>query len=379
MFKQDLFFDLDVNGENYKIRFTSSNEKHQRLKDYGECNIYMHLTSQEERINSKIFNQVEKAYQHFMRIKKRGDKQENRDRLFKFSCTLSKKDNTFLFIRRVNNQKNFSVVFLIDLLESLLDYFDNDLNVNDDDDFENDTLQNDQNGIYTYTGQVEHTPNFEGQIKNDFVASENDDEEFFASKAEHVNQTVSNSSYYDDYNNNVRKEEEEQKQEQKEENEYSYSKDDDYNDKQEETLNIFDQLKQNEDHDNDNEEVNHFNNNDFDNREEEKEKDSLDDHYKNIFDNNEKDSDDDIDEKINDIFNTSSFDDKNNLMSEEELDKVKTRVNIENDIGNDFMPDNIDIPTINPDNEEDVEIDNQTKDYNSEDDEDEDFWGAMQK
>lgn len=190
-FKQDMFFDLNVLDQNVMVRLTTSDQEHKRLADYGDCDIYMHLTTKEEKINSIIFEQFQIIYDFLNDRKQSGKK---KDRPYKIKITTPEPESVSLYLRRSNSTKDLPINFLIELIDRLLDYLDYELDVNKQDDIsENYKKQNqdEEEQLNVYNGQVSHSlplneeqsnENFEYRDKyfnqnRDFKENYNDDEE----------------------------------------------------------------------------------------------------------------------------------------------------------------------------------------------------------
>ena len=190
-FKQDMFFDLNVLDQNIMVRLTTSDQEHKRLADYGDCDIYMHLTTKEEKINSIIFEQFQIIYDFLNDRKQSGKK---KDRPYKIKITTPEPESVSLYLRRSNSTKDLPINFLIELIDRLLDYLDYELDVNKQDDIsENYKKQNqdEEEQLNVYNGQVSHSlplneeqsnENFEYRDKyfnqnRDFKENYNDDEE----------------------------------------------------------------------------------------------------------------------------------------------------------------------------------------------------------
>lgn len=159
-FKKDMYFDLDVLDENLLIRLTFSDEKHERLKDYGDCDVYMHLTTKEDRINSVVFDQFQVIYDFLEKQKSVGKK---KDRPYKIRITTPPPEVIYLYIRKIN-KKDMSINFLLNLIDRLLDYLDYNLDVNKEDDISenyNKKSLDHNDDIHVYSGQVEHSLNLE--------------------------------------------------------------------------------------------------------------------------------------------------------------------------------------------------------------------------
>lgn len=140
--RMDSFFELNVFDKIYNVRLAISTEKHKRLKDYGDCNLYIHLKTEENTINSKVFEQFEEIFED-LRDKKERKKKKYANLIFKVCIPLRryneelKREESFeVYIRRTYDNsgkpdyKDLSLNFLIELIERLLDYMDYELGVN---------------------------------------------------------------------------------------------------------------------------------------------------------------------------------------------------------------------------------------------------------
>lgn len=136
--RMDSFFELNVFDKIYNVRLAISKEKHKRLKDYGDCNLYIHLKTEEDTINSKVFEQFEEIYED-LRDKKEKKKKKYANLIFKVCIPVRNKNGgeaIEVYIRRTydNNgkpdHKDLSLNFLIELIERLLDFMDYELGVN---------------------------------------------------------------------------------------------------------------------------------------------------------------------------------------------------------------------------------------------------------
>lgn len=179
-FKKDMYFDLDVLDENLLIRLTFSDEKHERLKDYGDCDVYMHLTTKEDRINSVVFDQFQVIYDFLEKQKSVGKK---KDRPYKIRITTPPPEVIYLYIRKIN-KKDMSINFLLNLIDRLLDYLDYNLDVNKEDDISenyNKKSLDHNDDIHVYSGQVEHSLNLEqdSEPQEEFVKRPTGDKEDF--------------------------------------------------------------------------------------------------------------------------------------------------------------------------------------------------------
>lgn len=179
-FKKDMYFDLDVLDENLLIRLTFSDEKHERLKDYGDCDVYMHLTTKEDRINSIVFDQFQVIYDFLEKQKSVGKK---KDRPYKIRITTPPPEVIYLYIRKIN-KKDMSINFLLNLIDRLLDYLDYNLDVNKEDDISenyNKKSLDHNDDIHVYSGQVEHSLNLEqdSEPQEEFVKRPIGDKEDF--------------------------------------------------------------------------------------------------------------------------------------------------------------------------------------------------------
>lgn len=179
-FKKDMYFDLDVLDENLLIRLTFSDEKHERLKDYGDCDVYMHLTTKEDRINSVVFDQFQVIYDFLERQKSVGKK---KDRPYKIRITTPPPEVIYLYIRKIN-KKDMSINFLLNLIDRLLDYLDYNLDVNKEDDISenyNKKSLDYNDDLHVYSGQVEHSLNLEqdSEPQEEFVKRPTSEKEDF--------------------------------------------------------------------------------------------------------------------------------------------------------------------------------------------------------
>lgn len=191
-FKQDMFFDLNVLDQNIMVRLTTSDQEHKRLADYGDCDIYMHLTTKEEKINSIIFEQFQIIYDFLNDRKQSGKK---KDRPYKIKITTPEPESVSLYLRRSNSTKDLPINFLIELIDRLLDYLDYELDVNKQDDIsENYKKQNqdeEEQQLNVYNGQVSHT----------LPLNEEQSEENFKYRDKYFNQNENFKENYDDEDN----------------------------------------------------------------------------------------------------------------------------------------------------------------------------------
>lgn len=136
--RMDSFFELNVFDKIYNVRLAISKEKHKRLKDYGDCNLYIHLKTEEDTINSKVFEQFEEIYED-LRDKKEKKKKKYANLIFKVCIPVRNKNGgeaIEVYIRRTYDNsgkpdhKDLSLNFLIELIERLLDFMDYELGVN---------------------------------------------------------------------------------------------------------------------------------------------------------------------------------------------------------------------------------------------------------
>lgn len=211
MFNQNLYTSQKINdkknGEKlYKIRITASEERHQRLTNYGDCDIYIHLTTQQTTINSKVYDEVEKILEFMEGRKRKGRK---KDRLFKISINTAKNGDSndsnaiFLHIRRID-KTNMSIDFIINLLKSILDFFEQDLGVYKDE-YEDDNGDNSvENNFLDDFGEEKETE-YEGHVQHNLKVDDEDD----GSDDYHHSQTKNDyQSQYVDNNNDYSKDEE---------------------------------------------------------------------------------------------------------------------------------------------------------------------------
>lgn len=167
-FNQDLFFDLNVLDQTVMVRLTTSNEEHRRLANYGDCDIYMHLTTKEQKINGIIFEQFQVIYDFLNDRKQSGKK---KDRPYKIKITTPPPESISLYLRRTNSTKDLPINFLIELIDRLLDYLDYELDVNKQDDISENYVKKheeaDEEHLNVYNGQTSHSLPFEDESSND--------------------------------------------------------------------------------------------------------------------------------------------------------------------------------------------------------------------
>lgn len=166
IFKQDIITPLIINDGQYIVRLTTSDSPGERLPNYGDCNLYIHLQTDEETINEHVYDQVK-----FIKEDLERQIQKNRkDRLYKVRILPKSENgegylNISMYIRRNGSVAPLSMDFLIELLEKILDYLSEIL-------FRaNEGLFN-FNSDEVYEGQKEHTivdnfdfPDEDGNIK----------------------------------------------------------------------------------------------------------------------------------------------------------------------------------------------------------------------
>lgn len=315
-FKQDMFFDLNVLDQNIMVRLTTSDQEHKRLADYGDCDIYMHLTTKEEKINSIIFEQFQIIYDFLNDRKQSGKK---KDRPYKIKITTPEPESVSLYLRRSNSTKDLPINFLIELIDRLLDYLDYELDVNKQDDIsENYKKQNqdeEEQQLNVYNGQVSHT----------LPLNEEQSEENFKYRDEYFNQ---NKEFKKNYDNEYEDEEEE--------NPFLNHNNED-SDKEEEEKENNDLLNHNNE-DNDEEDFKEKNNNHYE--------------YEEDEENNEIMQDDRLD--LNEIENLSD-EELDEKQIKEDINSIQKRfdnevfTSIKEDYQDVDLNSNIEIPLFDPD------------------------------
>ena len=132
-FNQDIYITVyDELGKPIEIRFVTDSEPHQRLKNYGDCDFYLHLKTNEEKLNANIFNLIEDA----VMVMKKNQKAfpANSERPFKQLITLNPDRDERLYFRRAEGRENIPLGTIIMVLDRILDYFQEELHLLDEED-----------------------------------------------------------------------------------------------------------------------------------------------------------------------------------------------------------------------------------------------------
>lgn len=347
----------DVCEESYSVRLSMANTPHKRLADYGECDIYMYLQTNEDKLNAHVFEEIEKANERFKKQKAKGKRE---DRPFKVIVPLSGKGGSELYIRRIHSEEKMSINFLIELTDRLLDYLDGEMNVNMEDDIsENYYHDYDEEDVgYGHSKNKHHDAfNFEDEDSSEhhlnsfkfneeesrdsnknFDNNEDDFDEYgdmnkYSGHKKHTLQVDSedNEDYENDYYGQNHEDEDDnyyskQNQGQIQNQDNLEDEDEDDFDDADEINAYFNSLKE---QDVNNEEDNYNNSVGFDELNDEQDQENFDNSHKNTFDFDEDDDeeDDEQDQDENDIFNQSIMTSTNstdsiNLKDEESSDDV---------------------------------------------------------